>query len=147
MGCTVQLYCTQHKLALASRPMPLEFAFWHPVSQSGTGAFRYRTGSGIADFVHFGTRLIRCRTVRHSGIDKKRTPRTSTLSTTDWDTTCEVTLLVGKGVPTEIDTPWTLWVPWTCTSTLLGSGTEYTHNLFTARGPSIFFSNFFILQY
>ncbi len=27
--------------------MPLASAFRHPVSQSGSGAFRYRTGSGI----------------------------------------------------------------------------------------------------
>jgi|688.fasta_scaffold384422_2 hypothetical protein len=41
----------------------------HPVSQSGTGAFRYRTGPSYP-----GTGLIRCRTVRHSGIDEKVHP-------------------------------------------------------------------------
>jgi hypothetical protein len=55
--------------ALASRS-----AFRHPVSKSGTGAFqildwvplfRCRTGSGIGIFVHSGTRLTGCRTVRH----------------------------------------------------------------------------------
>jgi hypothetical protein len=38
---------------------------WHPVSQSGTGAFLYRTGSGNGFFVHSGTGLTGCRTVRH----------------------------------------------------------------------------------
>jgi hypothetical protein len=35
---------------------------------------RYLTGSGIGVFVHSGTGLIRCRTVRHSGIDNKVHP-------------------------------------------------------------------------
>jgi hypothetical protein len=34
-----------HSWASASRSMPPASAFWLPVSQSGTGAFRYRTGS------------------------------------------------------------------------------------------------------
>jgi hypothetical protein len=38
----------------------------------------YRTGSGIGVFVHSGIRLIRCRTVRHSGIIKKYTPHVHT---------------------------------------------------------------------
>jgi hypothetical protein len=32
--------------------------------------FRYRTGSGIVSFIHSGTVLTRCRTVRHSGSHK-----------------------------------------------------------------------------
>ncbi len=37
--------CNYHSWASASRPMLPALAFWHPVSQSSTGAFRYRTGS------------------------------------------------------------------------------------------------------
>jgi hypothetical protein len=35
------------------RQMPPELAFWHPASQSGTGAFQYRTG-----FPYTGTGLL-----------------------------------------------------------------------------------------
>ncbi len=71
-----------HSWALASRPMPPASTFQHPVSQPGTGAFLYRTGSGIGAFVHSSIGLIRFRTVRHSDIDKEAgTPRKSTLET------------------------------------------------------------------
>jgi hypothetical protein len=91
--------------------MPAASACRHPVSQSGTGALRYRTGSsdpstgrtcsGNSDFVYFGTGLIRCRTdAGHSGIDKSIPPCTSTLQTMDWDTSCTFLLLV-----VERDTP------------------------------------------
>jgi hypothetical protein len=45
--------------------MPSASAFRHPKSQSGTGAFLYRTGSGIGMFVHSGTGLTGCQTARH----------------------------------------------------------------------------------
>jgi hypothetical protein len=52
--------------------MPPASALRHPVSQSGTGPvqdwvplFRNQTGSGIGIFVHSGTGLTGCRTVRH----------------------------------------------------------------------------------
>jgi hypothetical protein len=48
----------KHSWASASRPMPPAAVFRHPTSQSGTVAFRYRTGIP----------LFRYRTVRHSGI-------------------------------------------------------------------------------
>ncbi len=43
----------EHSWASASRPMPPASAFQHPVSQSGTGAFWYWTGSSYP-----GTRLV-----------------------------------------------------------------------------------------
>jgi hypothetical protein len=41
-----------HSWASASRPMPPTSAFRHHVSQSGTGAFRYRTGFLYPGAVH-----------------------------------------------------------------------------------------------
>jgi hypothetical protein len=68
--------CYNHSWALALRPVPPASSFWHPASQSGIGAFRYRTwtlfrhrtGFGIWFFVHPGTGLTGCRTVLYSDI-------------------------------------------------------------------------------
>ncbi len=68
-----------HGWASASRSMPPGSAFRHPVSQSGTGAFRYQTGSpysatGLVPASAFlfipvpDFRLTGCRKVRQSGI-------------------------------------------------------------------------------
>jgi hypothetical protein len=58
--------------------MPPASAFWHPVSQSGSGASGTRpdhpySGFGIGIFIHSGSGLTRCRTARHSGISKRGT--------------------------------------------------------------------------
>jgi hypothetical protein len=67
----------QHRWASASRKVTPASAFRHLTSQSGTGAkkmpdcvalLRYQTVSGIVSVFQSGTGLIRCRTVRHSGI-------------------------------------------------------------------------------
>jgi hypothetical protein len=57
-----------HSWATASRSMQPASEFWHPISQFGTGAFRYRTGSPYSgaglDFRHwnfcslYGTELF-----------------------------------------------------------------------------------------
>jgi|688.fasta_scaffold596582_1 hypothetical protein len=57
-----------------------------PISEhSGTGLgvpfFRYRTGSGLGIFVHFGTGLTGCRTVRNL-VFKKRDTKTLYVHTT-----------------------------------------------------------------
>jgi hypothetical protein len=49
---SLHLY-NQHSWTSASRSMPPASAFRHPVFQSGTGAFRYRTGSPYS-----GTELV-----------------------------------------------------------------------------------------
>ncbi len=65
-------------MATTSRQKQPASAYCHPASPSGTGAFRYRTGSpyfgtragsGIDIFVCSSTGLTDCRTVRHSGIE------------------------------------------------------------------------------
>jgi hypothetical protein len=80
----------KHSWASESRPMPPASAFRHPVSQYGTGAFRYRTGSSypdtgqvpasaflfipVPDWLDAGQSDI-------PALIKKSTPRTSTLQT------------------------------------------------------------------
>jgi hypothetical protein len=70
--------------------MTLASAFWHPTSQSGSGApvldwvplFWCRTGSGFCIlFLFWYTRLTGYRTVRHSGIYKKTARRLTGLKT------------------------------------------------------------------
>jgi hypothetical protein len=76
-----------HSWASASRPMPPPSALWHPVSQSGTGAFQYRTGSSYP-----GTGLVPASAflfirvpdwldTGQSDIDKKNKHHISTLQT------------------------------------------------------------------
>ncbi len=71
------LICFFHSWASASRLMPPASAFRHSVSQSDTGAFRYRTGSPYSGtrldpaseiFVHSGIGLTGWWTVPHSVI-------------------------------------------------------------------------------
>jgi hypothetical protein len=55
--------------------------------------FRYQTGSGIGIFVHSGTGLTGCQTVRHSGIQERCTPSRSILLAVKGDTPCTSILL------------------------------------------------------
>ncbi len=81
-----------HRLASASRSMPPASTFWHPVPQSCTTAFWYRTDSGINIFVYSGTALTGCRTVWHSGILKRGLPCTSILLAVESHTPCTLHL-------------------------------------------------------
>ncbi len=111
-----------HSLASPSRPMPMASAFRHLASQSGTGAFQYRTGFSfwVPDCSwHRHFNLFQYRTaqmpdsrmlvfwhLKHCTKGKKATPCPFVLLAVKRDTSFMSTLLMA-----ELNTP--------CTSTLL----------------------------
>ncbi len=69
--------------------------------------FRYQTGSGISIFVHSGSGLSGCRTVR-SSIYKRGAPCSSILLAVEMDTPCtSILLLVERNTPCRpVDSCW-----------------------------------------
>jgi len=102
-------------------------AFWYPVSQSGTEAFQYRTGSPASDGLGYtlyvnivgGEKEYAVHPACHTAGGEKNPPCTSTLLVVVRDTSCMSMLLAAdRDTPcvsillaVERDTP--------CTSTLL----------------------------